>query len=311
MLTPRQLEIFSSVFEEGSMTGAARKIHMSQPAVSQTIREIEDQYGTELFERYGSKLYVTEAGRILYHYSRRIMNLYRDLDEAIQLNDGVREIRVGANISAGTAQLIGLIQKFNQSYPNIAVKTMVFQAPVLLKALQQNELDIALVEDQKKTGGFGDFVMEPYYKDRIMVACSTDHPFAGQSVKIRALENETFLFREKGAGVRDMFDNILSLKGMQVNVGWECTSTDAIVEAVKLNMGIAVLPYLLVKKYLDAGEISEITISDVWLSRNLNITYHKDKVLTKPLRDFIDLVRELKVQDKNSVVSSDFPGDPD
>ncbi|MCR5388473.1 MAG: LysR family transcriptional regulator, partial [Lachnospiraceae bacterium] len=97
----------------------------------------------------------------------------------------------------------------------------------------------------------------------------------------------------KSAGVRDMFDSILKIHGIDAKVGWECTSSDAIIDAVKNNLGIAVLPYLLVKKELDNNEISEISLSDVSLSRNINITYHKDKVLTEPLCHFIEFVRDI------------------
>ncbi|MCR5388661.1 MAG: LysR family transcriptional regulator, partial [Lachnospiraceae bacterium] len=144
MINPRQLEIFMAVCDEKSMTAAAKKLYMTQPAVSQTIKDVEGQYNCELFERHGTKLYITEAGKVLYEYARRIMNLYRDLDNAISLNSGVREIRVGANISAGTAHLTELICRFSERYPDIAVKAMVFQAPVLFNALKNNELDIAL-----------------------------------------------------------------------------------------------------------------------------------------------------------------------
>ena len=293
MLNPRQLEVFISVYEEGSMTGAARRIHMSQPAVSQTIKDAESRYGTVFFERYGSKLHVTEAGKVLYHYSKRIMNLYRDLDTAVKQNEGVSEIRVGANISAGTAHLTGLIQRFNTEYPDISVKAMVYQGPVLLKALQQNELDIALVEDQRKNTYYDDFIMEPYYKDRIVVIAPNGHRLAGRQAALKEIASETFLFREKSAGVRDMFDSILAVNGISVNAGWECISSDAIIEAVKAGMGIAVLPYLLVKSQLDSGEVREVFLTDVSLSRNLNITYHKDKVLTGPLLRFIELIREV------------------
>ncbi|MDO4490827.1 MAG: LysR family transcriptional regulator [Lachnospiraceae bacterium] len=291
MLSNRQLEIFIAVFEEGSMTAAARKIHMTQPAISQTIKEIEGEYNTEMFERYGARLHITQAGKILYKYAKRILNLHRDLNEAIMLHEGVHEIRLGANISAGTAQIMPLIQAFNRIHPGIEVKVMVFQAPVLLKALQENELDLALIEDQKKNANFGDLIMEPYYQDRITVVASNTHPYAGKTCRLKDLSEDTFLFREKGAGVRDMFDHILNLKNMSVNIGWQCTSTEAIVDAVEHQVGIAVLPYLLVKKYLDAGEIQEITLEDVSLSRMLNIVYHKDKVITQPLQDMIDLIK--------------------
>ncbi len=291
MISNRQLEVFAAVYEERSMTAAARKIHMTQPAVSQMIKDIENAYETKLFERYGSRLHVTQAGNILYDYARRIMNLYTDLDEEIRRNEGVREIRIGGNISVGTAQMIYLVDEFNKLHPDIKVKVMVYQAPVIMNAILNNELDVAMVEDQTGNSFSGEFISEPYYLDKIVITASPEHRFAGKTVKLKELQNENFLFRERGAGVRDKFDHILRSHDVNVNVVWQCTSTEAIVSAVSRNMGISVLPYLLVKDFLDKGVINEIKLSDVSLSRNLNIIFHKDKVITKPLEDFINIVR--------------------
>ncbi len=292
MISNRQLEVFAAVYEERSMTAAGRRIHMTQPAVSQTIKDIENIYETQLFERYGSRLHVTQAGNILYDYARRIMNLYADLDEEIRRNEGIKEIRVGGNISVGTAQMIYLVEEFKKIHPDIDVKVMVYQAPVIMNAILNNELDVAMLEDQTGNTFNREYLSEPYYLDKIVIVASPEHRFAGKTVKLKELENEGFLFRERGAGVRDKFDNILRSHDVNVNVVWQCTSTEAIVAAVSRNMGISVLPYLLVKEYLDKGEICEIKLSDVPLSRNLNIIWHKDKVITKPLEDFINIVRK-------------------
>ena len=161
MISNRQLEVFAAVYEERSMTAAGRRIHMTQPAVSQTIKDIENIYETQLFERYGSRLHVTQAGNILYDYARRIMNLYADLDEEIRRNEGVREIRVGGNISVGTAQMIYLVEEFNKIHPDIKVKVMVYQAPVIMNAILNNELDVAMVEDQTGNTFNQEYISEP------------------------------------------------------------------------------------------------------------------------------------------------------
>ena len=296
MLNTRHFEIFMLVCDEGSMTAASKKLHISQPAISQTIKEIEDTYKTQVFERYGSKLYVTQTGKKLYEYSRRILNIYNEMDTEISNGEIIDEIRVGGNISVGAAQMINFVHKFNEIYPDIKVKVMIYQATILINALRTNQLDLAMIEEKKCDSG--DISMIPYCNDRISVIAPIDHPLAGKTVSFNDICGEPFLFRERGSGVRNLFDHILRTKNKSVDIAWECSSTSAIVDAVREHIGIAVVPYLLVKKHLDAGRISEIMLNDASLSRRLCVATHKDKVITKPIQDFIDIVLESDHIDK-------------
>ncbi|MGI6020647.1 MAG: LysR family transcriptional regulator [Lachnospiraceae bacterium] len=295
MLNTRHFEIFMLVCDEGSMTAASKKLHISQPAISQTIKEIEDTYKTQVFERYGSKLYVTQTGKKLYEYSRRILNIYNEMNTEIYNGDTIDEIRVGGNISVGASQMIQFIKKFNAIHPDIQVRVMIYQATILINALRSNQLDVAMIEEKKCDSG--DITMTPYYDDRITVIAPTDHPLAGKTVSFNEICSESFIFRERGSGVRNLFDHILRTKNKSVEVAWECSSTSTIVDAVKEHMGIAVVPYLLVKKHLDEGTISEIFLNDVSLSRKLCVATHKDKVITKPMQDFIDIVMSMKTDE--------------
>ncbi|SDB29737.1 LysR family transcriptional regulator [Eubacterium oxidoreducens] len=291
MISNRQLEVFVTVYEEKSMTNAGKKLFMTQPAVSQAIREIEAYYGVTLFERVGSKLYVTRSGETMYFYAKRIFTLFEEMNTEMCNVQGVREITVGVNISAGTELVRTYINRFHEEYPQIKVRVKVSRSSVLEKWLKEQELDFAIWEDLVQKADY--LVQEPYYKDKIVVVASKDHPLvARENLVLKDLENQPFLLRERGAGVREKFEQLMRLNDMAVDILWESTSTKALVKAAQEGYGIAVLPYLLVKEYVENGSLVELAITDVSLKRNLNIVYHKDKVFSEPLQRLMDIVRE-------------------
>ena len=124
----RQLTIFRTVCEEGSMTKTAEKLYMTQPAVSQTIKELEQESGVCFLERYNRKVVPTESGRLLYQYACHILGLYQDLEQHLKETEGVRTIRIGANLSVGVKMLRGFIRAFEKKYPDIQVKVTVKNA---------------------------------------------------------------------------------------------------------------------------------------------------------------------------------------
>ena len=115
LMNNRQLTIFRTVCEEGSMTKAAEKLYMTQPAVSQTIKELEQESGVCFLERYNRKVVPTESGRLLYQYACHILGLYQDLEQHLKETEGVRTIRIGANLSVGVKMLRGFIRAFEKS----------------------------------------------------------------------------------------------------------------------------------------------------------------------------------------------------
>ena len=119
----RQLTIFRTVCEEGSMTKTAEKLYMTQPAVSQTIKELEQESGVCFLERYNRKVVPTESGRLLYQYACHILGLYQDLEQHLKETEGVRTIRIGANLSVGVKMLRGFIRAFEKKYPDCLLYT--------------------------------------------------------------------------------------------------------------------------------------------------------------------------------------------
>ncbi len=288
----RLLKIFIEVYEKLNMTQASESLFISQPSVSQAIKELEEFYETKLFERYPKKLYPTPEGDVLYNYSQQILGLYDEARKEILSMDDKGSIAIGANISAGTVLISGYIDEFHKVYPNVKVRVCVAGSAILSQKLYHNEIDLALMEDLMFDNHL---IQEPFYKDRIVFVCSPENPLAGRKdLGFADLEEESFLLRSKGVGARDKFDYLMKLHDVSIEPLWESTNTSALVNAAKADYGIAVLPYLMVKKELENGSLAELDLHDDTFLRNLNVTYSKNKVFNKWTKEFIRVVRSEK-----------------
>lgn len=291
-MSNRHLRIFLTVYKFMNMTMAAESLFISQPSVSQAIKELEAYYGVRLFERYPKKLYPTAEGELLYAYAQQILGLYEKVKEEIHFLSDMATIKVGANISAGTVLIRKYIDRFREKYPDAKIEVKVTGSSKLKRMIMEHDIDFALMEDLVHDTNL---IQEPFYNDRIVLVCSTENEFAERSgLKFSDLENCEFLLREKGVGVRDKFDYIMMLNNMKVDVVWESSNTQALINAAEEDYGIAVLPYLLVKDDIEKGTVAKLDVDDDALNRNLNIVYHRDKIFNKWTEEFIDIVRDME-----------------
>lgn len=287
-MTLRHLTIFIEVYKTLNMTSAAKKLYMTQPSVSQAIKELENFYEKKLFERLSQKLYITEAGHCLYEYANKILSLYEESVTKLQSGNIVEKIRVGGNYTLGINMLGDICDNFSTDHPKTEISVIINKAAYMKELLRNNELDLALVEESFASADT-DMIQQPFYHDRIVAVVSPSHYLAGaDTVFLSDISNERFLTREKGVGVRDMFENIMISNGYSFSPIWESISATSLINECKKNIGIAILPYEAVKNQLDTGELMELTIKDVNLSRNLVIMYHKSKSLTAHMHCFID-----------------------
>lgn len=289
-MTIRHLRIFIAVYDELSMTAAANKLFMTQPSISQAIKELEDYYGVLLFERLSRKLYVTESGEILYQYATHIIKLFDELEDDLKENAFQKKLNIGANYTIGIALVHKYIEKFKSLYPDSEIRVVVNNSSVLIKMLRKNKLDFALIEEVLNEP---DLIEDCFYDDRIVIIAEPDHHLLAQEeVTVYDIIKEHLLLREKGAGVRNLFELKMSEIGLSFEPYWESTSTTALINAAKNKMGIAVLPFLLVKEHIVSGILKELKLKDIDLSRKLTIVYHKNKFLTTAMQDFIRICHE-------------------
>lgn len=288
-MTIRHLRIFIAVHDKQNMTAAANQLFMTQPSVSQAIKELEDYYNVILFERLSHKLYITESGERLYQYATHIIKLFDELEDSMKENALHKKLTVGANYTVGAVLINTYIQKFNRLYPDSEIKVSINKASVLMEMLRKNELDLALMEENNDP----DFIRDIFYNDRIVIVADPGHPlFAKTEVTAADIVKEHLLLRERGAGVRNLFESKMNHIGLPIQPYWESTSTTALINAAINQIGVAVLPFQLVHTQIASGSLKEITVKGMDFRRRLAIFYHKNKFLTSAIKEFIKICHE-------------------
>lgn len=291
-MTIRHLKIFTTVYDERNMTAAANKLFVTQPTVSQAIQDLEAEYKVVLFERLSRKLYPTSSGEKLYQYATHIIKLVDDMEESLRDSASAKRLVIGANYTAGTVLVHKCIEQFKRLYPDSEIRVMVNKAEALKKMLRRNELDLALIEELDKTAA--DLVQEIFYDDRIaIVAHPANQLFLKEGITAHDIARSHLLLREKGAGVRDLFEAKMNQQGFFITPYWESASTTALINAAIHQLGIAVVPFQLVKEQLDTGSLMEMEVDGLEESRRLAVVYHKNKFLTEAIRDFIKICHAL------------------
>ena len=288
-MTLRHLKIFVTVCETGSTTAAGEKLHIAQPSISLAISELEDYYGIKLFDRIAKRLYITEAGKKFLQYATHIVGLFEEMEREIKNFDATGIIRIGASITIGNYLLPGYITRFKKIHPQMDVKVIIDNSEKIQQYILSNQIDIGLIEGIV----YSPYIAEHKFRDdELVMVCGNAHPFANQkNVEISKLQNESFILRETGSAGREIFDSTMTSLGIKILPAWESTSTQAIIRAVQANLGISVLPYLLVKDSLNRKEISQFHIDGIRFQRSFSVIYHQNKFLTESAKDFIALCK--------------------
>lgn len=287
-MTIRHLKIFLSVCDNGcNTTKAAEELHMTQPAVSLAIRELEQYYGVVLFDRIGRRLKITEAGQRFWEYASHIVTLFDDMEKGMRNWDSFGVLRVGASITIGSQFLPSYVEAFYSRYPGTEVRAVVGPSDQLEQKILSNELDFALIEGVTHIPSF---VSREYMEDYLAVICPANGSFhQGQEITIEEFRKQKFLLREKGSGTREAFERVIEQAGFSVVPIWEAMSTTALVNAVINGLGISILPYRMVVGTLERGLVVSVNVKGLKFRRKFHIIYHKEKFLTSSAKEFIDL----------------------
>ncbi len=288
-MTLRHLTIFATVCKENSITLAAKKLYISQPAVSSAIKELETYYHMPFFERISKKIYLTDVGKTVYEYALHILSLFEELGNTIKSEHNSGTIKIGSSITIGTHLMPGYIKGFADQYPNIQTQVTIDSSDIIEDMILKNELDFALIEGIVHSENI---ISEDFIKDELIVICNENHPLLQKViVTIKDLADQKFLMREKNSGTRELAESILSLHNISIKPIWESTSTEAILLGVSAGLGISILPLRLAQDYLDRKLVSRLEIDCLTFERQYHIIYHKNKYLTAAAKDFIEFVK--------------------
>ena len=284
-MTLRGLEVFLAVVESGSMRAAAEQLYISQPSVSGVVADLEEEFGVRLFERMGKRLFITQEGEQLASYARRMLSLNREIFRQMRTSSRRMPLRIGASVTVGSSVMPQLVQKLEGTPPYVFVGN----TGVVEQKLLRNELDVALVEGRVKSE---DLLVTPVIRDRLALVCTAEHPFAArESVRLSDLSRERLILREPESGTRQVLDLEFQRAGVPMRVGWECTNSQAILNAVRLGLGVALLSPRLLR---EGDGLVAVPIEDDPAQRWFSLVIHKDKYVRPPLQAFLDLCKSFK-----------------
>jgi len=252
--------IFKEVCEELSFTKTAKKLYMTQPAISHVISDLEAEIGGKLFERIGRKIHLTGTGEILLHKVVRIIELHEELENGFKYQEELVTIRIGSSITIANFWLQKWIKEWRRKYGRTPLKIQVDSATNIEEKLLNNEIDIALMEGAIHNKQLISHEVSSY---EMSVICSSNHDFAKSGrLEIAAEEfaAQPLLLREKGSAIRDTLDSALLLKHIYVDPMMTSVNSQALIQAVKYDFGISVIPDLLVMQQVKEGDIAKLSM---------------------------------------------------
>lgn len=290
-MTLHQLRIFVTVAKRGSFSRAAEELHISQPSASIQVADLERALGIDLFEQVGRQIHLTEAGRVLEDYARRILDLAEEARTAVSETTGLRRghLAIGASPTPGTYLLPRIIAAFQERYPQISVSLQIAVTPEVGERLMRHELDLAVVGGTIHTPGLQ---AERFLDDEIVLVAAPTHPLAAAgSTRAIALRDHRVILPERGSDTRGAVDEALSAAGHAVSPAMELTGNEAIKEAVAAGLGVALLSRLAARTEIAAGRLVVISVSDLVIRRHFSIVRLKDRRLSQAVRAFIEMLR--------------------
>lgn len=287
-MTIRHLKIFITVAECGSMNTAAKKLFLSQPTVSQVIRELEEYYNIRLFDRLSKRLHITPAGQELLNNAYQVLGQFEQMERTMKKTGRRDALRMGTTITIGSCLTSNILNDFETQMPEVETYTFIGNTRLLEEKLLKSELDIALVEGEIH---HPDLVAFPSIRDFLVLGCAHDHPFATrEKIFVSELENQKFVMREQGSGTRALFDKFIKRHNLDIGISWEATCPDAFRSAILYNHRLAVVSVRLLERDIRSRQIRIFIPQTNEFERSFSLVYHKDKVLTPSMETFRDII---------------------
>ncbi|AZA82986.1 LysR family transcriptional regulator [Chryseobacterium lactis] len=211
-----RLKVFHTVASRLSFTKASEELHISQPAVTKHIKEIENQLGTKLFNRKGTSIQLTQSGKILYEYAEKIRNIYRDLEfEISQINQQHKgKLIIGASTTVAQYILPELLAKFKTYYKDIKIELLTGNTEAISALLKEGKVDLGIIEGESQSSYFE---YKTFKADEIVLAAKADHALAHKTLNLKDLYDLNLIFREQGSGTLEFIQNRFKEKEVNIN----------------------------------------------------------------------------------------------
>ena len=292
-MADRRLQVFHTVARMLSFTKAAEVLHMTQPAVTFQVRQLEEHFNTRLFDRTHNRISLTEAGKRVYEHSEKIFELYAHMESGVRelTGDVSGVLMIGASTTIAEYMLPALLGDFKAEFPDVNVRLRVSNSDGIVSMVEDNEIDLGVVEAPVSNKNLA---VEVCRVDQLVVAVPPDHELAKHdTLTVDELMKYPYITREEGSGTREVILEYLRAAGFaphSLNVIMELGSPEAIKGAVEAGMGITVISLATLNKELQLGTLTAIKL-DPPLERPFSFVHQKQKFRVRAMEALLNFAR--------------------
>lgn len=291
--TLRQLEVFLAVAHTENISRAAVGLAMSQSAASGALRDLEQQFDIQLFDRRGKRLQLNELGRLLRPRAEALLDQARELELALSRHADVGQLKLGATLTIGNYLAVELIARFMAKYRS-AVSLHVANTADIVSRVANFDLDIGLVEGEPR---HADLAVTHWLGDELVVFCAPTHPLARVGVLSDAdLLAAEWILRESGSGTRQAFDRAMAGILPDLAVQLELQHTEAIKRAVEKQLGISCLSRIALEDAFRSGRLVPLAVPHRNFQREFYIVLHRHKYRTAGIEHWLELCSQVALE---------------
>lgn len=293
MLNLDSLKVFLAVAEHSSFSEAGRKLHLSQPAVSQIIQGLERQLGLLLFIRQGRTVQMTEGGHVLVSMARELLTSSQRVEQTMLSLQGevVGEMSVGCSTASGKYLLPGLIARFRKEYPQVKINVVIGSRESIITKLIAGDISLGV---SSKLIEHSDLEYREFFNDDVILIVPAIHRWAKyRKIYPDDLLDEPLILREELAGTREVLIESLrqhDISPEMLNIAMVLGNAEAICVAVEEELGIAFASRLAAARGIALGRLVEVSVEGMDLSRNIYLARNRRQSLTRAQAKFWEYV---------------------
>jgi DNA-binding transcriptional LysR family regulator len=282
--TLRQLQTFLEVARESSVSRAAERLFVTQPAVSMQLRQLEGTFGVALFEPVGRNIRLTHAGQEFQAHALAAMRALKDLEAGMADQAGLRHGHLDlAVVSTAKYFMPRLLVRFRAGHPGVEVSLKVENREKVVGLLTRNEVDLVVMGRSPESVAVE---ATPFATNPLGVLAPPGHPLARKKATFKQVADCTFLVREQGSGTRATMERLFAKHKAKIKVSMELPSNETIKQAVMAGMGLGFLSMRTVRQELDAGALEALDVPGLPIIGNWFITHLEHKKLSPAARAF-------------------------
>jgi len=291
----RQLAAFCAVVERRSFSQAAERLGVTQPAVSLQVRALEKRLDTQLLDRSGRRVEPTEAGWRLYRGAQRMLALEEQMVSAVAATvegELTGDLVLGASTGPAAIVIPVLLGEFQRENSGIRVFLTVSDTHTVIERVAARELELGIVGASRRQRGVR---FEPFFFDEVILACPPGHRFAGATVTLDELREESLILMQEGAGVRQIVDEALRRRGVRLrdlDVRLELGLQESVRRAVEAGYGVTFISRTAIESDLAAGRLVEARVQGLEATREISLASASGRARTRVAAAFVDFARD-------------------